>query len=224
MKSIIYSSILLSSVAHCSTSIISISNLSDGDEFPILVNGIGIQEGQGSIAIGTFTDSSIFSNITSSNDILSNFFQFNTETSFNPTTSTQIGGFGLDEGFFAIDVEGDMLTTGDAFVGNTAFFVFGDANTLSTSTAFAVVQTGTTFMADSGTTPGSLFGVVASEESTLLFGEFVDYTPSATNSSVLGDLANSQGINLIAPVPIPEPSSSVLIGLGSLALLSRRKR
>jgi len=222
MKSIIYSSILLSSAAHCfATSNLSISNLVSGNEFPILINGIGIQEGQGSIAIGTFTDTSIFSNITSSNDILSNFLQFNTEVSFNPTTNDPFGGIGIDEGFFSQDVTGEMLVDGGDFVGNTAFFVFGDASTLSGSNAFAVVETNDVFVED-------VLGVAEPQintvGSTLVFGEFVDYTPSAGNAGVLGTAINNQGINLIAPVPIPEPSSSVLIGLGSLALLSRRKR
>jgi len=224
MKSIIYTTLLISSIAHGSTIVISniTGDPTDGDPLAILSNNVPLVQGEGSIAVGLFDSTA---SLVTRNDILSAFTQFGTTGAFNPE-DLSFGSF--DGGFFSLDITGPTIDTNSPFLNQIATFVIGDSSTLESSSSFAIFTSEDTFQPPPTDFLGSTtIAIDSNDTSRLILGEIVTFTPSPANTAALIDIGISpvptQGINLEL-VPIPEPSSSVLIGLGSLALLSRRKR
>jgi len=118
-------------------------------------------------------------------------------------------------GTFSVQSAGGILLNApnNDWSGSPIYLVLGNGSSLSDSTEAAVLKVGTF-----GNSEPTLSTTIINEDSDVLFGVF-----NATfNPSGLPPAANNPALRL-GPL-VPEPSSSLLIGLAGLTLLVRRKR
>lgn len=193
---------------------VTISNLGDpvtADNAIIDNSGNFIALTQGSIGVGYFSSFVVgdFSSATRS-ALLSDFQQFDSSKPF-------ANGDGA-VGFFNATYDASIPFEGTSpFEGQTLFTVIGNESSLGSSTEFGVFRhDGQLFAEEDGAGNGGVSGSVRSGEGTLLLG-----SDAGIKSHPLGATV---GTFQLAPVTIPEPSSTALLGLGSVALLLRRRR
>ncbi len=117
-------------------------------------------------------------------------------------------------GTFSVQSAGGVLLNApNDFSGSPIYLVLGNGSSLSDSTEAAVLKVGTF-----GNSEPTLSTTIINENTDVLFGAFnATYNPSG-----LPPAANNPALRL-GPL-VPEPSSSLLIGLAGLTLLVRRKR
>lgn len=183
-------------------------------ERPVVDNsGNPIALGSGSVAVGYFGSFSD-AQITGAGDftaLLADFQQFG-----DATASGFQNGFNAP-GFFSLAADSPLPQGGGSdFTGKNVYTVIGNASTLAASTHLAVWKGTAVIGEENGAGLGSVNSNVTPGSGSLLFGgDFgsinVGVGPTFTN-----------GIQLSAP--IPEPSSMLLLGLGGLGFLARRKR
>lgn len=171
----------------------------------ILDNGSQIAIGSGSVAVGYFDLSDI--NSASDSEIVSSFVSFGTSSRFT-------NGLAID-GFFDFNRQAtvDSAGTNNAFINKTIGILIGNAVDFTSSTRFAAVEFDGIFFADDNTPNSGASGSINDGNSTIHVG---------TDSGAFDTGAfTSDSITLVT---VPEPSSTALLGLGSLALLLRRRR
>ena len=117
-------------------------------------------------------------------------------------------------GTFSVQSAGGvLLNTPNDFSGSPIYLVLGNGSSLSDSTEAAVLKVGTF-----GNSEPTLSTTIINENTEVLLGSF----DATFNPSGLPPAANNPALR--TAVLIPEPSSSLLIGLAGLTLLVRRKR
>ena len=202
----------LTTLSASAVTTISVSNLDTTDTSDSAIfdsEGNVIQIGEGSIQVGyfdTFTTSEDFSGSTSSS-LLDDF------VAFGSTTSAFDNSFNVD-GFFSADFI-DTINTGDVIIGQTLFTVIGNNNTLSNSTDFLVFRHDGTEFAEEVAGIGAASGVVRVGSGTLLLG-------TNTGDTIVNGFAVGSFTQIA--LPVPEPSSTLLIGLAGIGMTLRRRR
>ncbi len=172
--------------------------------------GTPIAPGNGSVAVGYFgslTDAQIATADPAA--LLADFVQFGSAGTFG------VAAAGPTPGLFSLETDASIpFPAGNAFTGQNIYTVVGENTVLNSSNFLAVWKSNTQFGVENDLGLGSANSNVFGAEGSLLSGN----TFGAVN---LGPLTTTGGIQLGA---VPEPSSSLLFGLGGLALLLRRKR
>jgi len=209
---IAYIFLALSSANLCAVTTVNVSNLDEvsTDDRAIVDNsGSVIALSTGSIQVGyfdTFVSLGDFGTA-NRNELLADFQEFST------TTENFANTFNAP-GFFSVQFD-ETINDLDPIVGKTMHTIVGNGLTLATSTDFVVFRHDGELFAEEVAGVGGNSGLVRPTDGTLMLGaENGDIT-------VLGTLVGSYRMAL---VPIPEPSSAALLGLGGLALLMRRRR
>lgn len=192
---------------------VGVSNLQTGDtsDRAIIDNGNNfIALGAGSLAVGYFDTFTVGADFTGANrnELLTDFQQFSTTTQSFQNASNAVGFF---------DVEfSDTVGAGSPFIGETLYTVIGNAATLGASTEFLVFEhTGKEFEEEQGGI-GALGGVVRPDGGALMLG--------SDAGTMVHPLSPGVGTYQFAVVPVPEPSSTALLGLGAFAFVLRRRR
>lgn len=159
------------------------------------------------------------------NAIAANNFALLT-SSFTPFVGTDdflTGMVGLNggatAGAYAINADPFTVTP---YLGQNLYTFIGDGSDLATSVAFALFKHTETLVADPGGTsvPNSYFYDLSETNGTLLVGTRDTFSGFTDTNFGVTD-ADVSTVKLFSP--IPEPSALLLCGIGSLALL-RRKR
>jgi hypothetical protein len=179
-------------------------------ESNIVLDNTGTQVAGGYIAIGVFNNSNgEIGAIGSGADLDAAFYQFGSATTF--------GGFA---GSFSDTAMGDPDALYDGFspyTGKNLYIVIGDQASLTASNQFLVWDSGVVF--DNGTPTGGPDTVTLDADSgTLAVGRKDLHT---FDLGVVGGSAAEVAFTLQT---IPEPSSTVLLGLGGLSFFLRRRR
>ena len=193
-------------------------NIGDPEELPIITDNTGTLLGldSGSVGVGIFSLSDTDIGNANRNTLLSDFRQLGGADS-ELSLSNSFDANGL----FDLNFQEDSASTSDLTDSPENIYVFiGDALTLETSTLFAIVRADALFAADEGGLEGQSTAQVFSDTSTVLVGSLQG---AVTVPSESGNLPFSSSLQLEF-VPVPEPSSSALLGLGGLALILRRRR
>ena len=117
-------------------------------------------------------------------------------------------------GTYSVQSQGNVLldAAGSPFANQSIYLVLGDGADLASSSNAAVLKVGTF-----GAAEPTLATIIVTDGAEVLLG---DYTTHTLNPGPVPNRNNPA----LALVGIPEPSSSLLIGLAGLTLLIRRKR
>lgn len=188
-------------------------------DLPVADNtGALIANGSGSIAVGNYAPGAAFATATNVADFLTGFRQFGSVVTFNNAVGSPAGFFNGS----MVSFQEDSANTTDLTDTNLPIFVvIGNESTLMDSTQFAVWESSAVFMPDAAGQEGQSSAVVGIGSGDLRFGTLVtDVVAQAGGNS----LTFENGIQLATLVPVPEPSSSLLIGLAGLMLAGRRRR
>ena len=185
-------------------------------ETNVVLDNAGALIGSGFIALGVFDISnSEISGLTSTQDLSDAFFNFSSDGSF--------GSFFPDggAGAFQLTVTGDTDSLFDGvntFSGNNAYLVIGNGETFASSTEFLVWDSGVAFdSVEPNTSPESLLLDV--DTGTTVIGSNSTFT---FDLSGFGGSATEAAFSTAALVP--EPSSTLLIGLAGIGMTLRRRR
>lgn len=179
-------------------------------------SGVAIPQGTGYVAVGSFSS---FTNAqiaavggadqTALNNLANDFNQFGAS-----------GTASLADGFFSNNAQ--FPTAGDTtFVGRNVYLIFGDGDSIVTSSSLFVADSQLVFLEDNPNSPN--------------VDVFLDaILDGGNNAPVLGSTLSNGGTNpsngalvdagLAARVGIPEPSAALLTLFGALGLLVRRRR
>ena len=200
------SATLLTSVASAFT--VSTSNVegsaSSSEVLPVTDESTSlIPTGSGIVAAGffsTLTDSQI------------NATNIGLDFQIHGSASFAASSFGNPDGVFNLSGLGGTISDGSPFIGETVYIVIGNGPDLSSSSQFAVWNSGNMF-AKTEDIPTTSVGVTPSNQSQLVFGSIGG---SATTGGTEFD-------NSLVLSSIPEPSVTILGLLGMLGLLRRRR-
>lgn len=166
----------------------------------------------GIVTIGWFTSGSPNTNISNISSTISDF---------NIAASIAPGSYSIDlddsvPGYYQSDiVSGTDVLSGDARIGTGVYLFAGNGTTLANSTAIALLQVGT-YIADNPPAINQYTAdaaIAISTPSAIVFGD----TTSGINSTI------ATGHNAFRLQAIPEPSTTLLIVFGSMAMLRRRR-
>ena len=160
----------------------------------------------GYAAIGTVTEAAL-ATLSSGSDLAAAFDIFGSSASIGSTS-----GLIALNGVYNVQVSGDFNT--DARAGAPIYLVLGNAADLASSTEAAILQVGN-FPASEP----AVSVINVDDSASLIWG---DYTRTASPGTSFGQPIAPRPA--LALQPVPEPSSSLLIGLAGLTLLIRRKR
>ena len=214
-KTIIAAALFMAGASMLPATIVSVFNIQSGDtttDTPIVDSGGNlIPLGGGVVAVGRALGGTV-----DVADLASTFDQFGSASNING------GGFGID-GFVSDAAPtfqvATATATADGFIGETVFVVIGNAADLASSTEFAVFQAAGTFLPDNLGLEQNTNVSLQVGGATQIFGDIA--SDVLVPGTPLGDLTFSSGIQLAG---IPEPSSALLLGLGGLGFLIRRRR
>ena len=175
-----------------------------------LISGTG-----GTAAIGFFSTDAAVTSATSAANLLDGDWNAFGSSEANFTTPTSPTNF---EGLF--ETQGTETSNLGTFTGKNIYLVLGKGASLATSTEFLVYKF------------AALFGSSGDEPINVSLTLDAD-TISAPNLLV-GSIGGDQKVSPFDPIaqatfrmqalPVPEPSSTVLLGLGGVALFLRRRR
>ena len=212
MKSLIF---LLATIgiANASTTI-SVSNLDTADTFDRAIvdnSGSIIAVGGGVVSVGFFETLSTVGDFGSATrtTLLDDFEQFGSSTSTGFQNSFNA------EGFFSASFTDTIADVDSVFVDETLFTLIGNGDTLASSSEFLVFRHDGEILQPEVAGIGGNSGLVRPGDGTLLLGQ---------DNGVIDVLGMQVGSFSTAIVSVPEPSSSVLLGLGGLAFVLRRRR
>jgi hypothetical protein len=209
-KELIYSAITLTSVAHLQGAIV---------HFPANASGLTLEGGGLSVTAASGTGNSDIVSISTIADF--------TTTSYTPAASST----GINAWSMVNNNQSDThtFTVDDASTMNiTHVHIWGLLRTLDFNEMFTVSSssTGTSSTTSSVTGPGVIGSSNADQ------GQFtIKFDSPVTSFEITENLVSAKGANadtfLIQVsgdfTPVPEPSSTALLGLGSLALMLRRR-
>ncbi len=209
---------LVSGIANAVTTV-TVSNLDNVDtsDRAIVDNGGNvIALNAGVVAVGYFDSLVSPAQFSSTNRaaLLTDFQQFGVSD-----TSGFQNPFNVD-GFFSASFNGSIPKPSNggvpsSFIGKTLCTVIGNASTLETSTDFIVFRhDGEEFEAETAGVGGNS-GLVKPTDGTLLLG---------TDNGTITVSSSDVGSYRMAAIPVPEPSSMALLGLGGVVLLLRRRK
>ena len=215
-KYIILPILILIGNVHATTLSTNVSNFEGvGDELTsVVLDNVGAQISSGFIALGTFNvGNSVISSLTSSQSLSDAFF--------NISSTDAAGNFGSFGGTFQFTVDGDTDTVFDgaqSFSGLNAYIVIGNAANLVDSTQFLVWDSGVSF--DSA--------LPLAGPTSLLLDTAVGTTVIGSETAFTFDLSGVGGSATEAAFStaalVPEPSSTLLIGLAGIGMTLRRRR
>jgi hypothetical protein len=161
-----------------------------------------------SVYMGTFTSAP--DSMTSLTDAINNFVRFDGDTQF---TADADGYFGPNTQF--------QQDPGDSFVGDRIYLLmvdvdnFGDLNSAS---QYAIIgDTSWTFTASPSPSASIDLDLRSFDESGIIVG-------SKDQITISGGIFDGTFDTVQMVTAVPEPSSTALLGLGSVALLLRRRR
>ena len=204
--------IALTTLTASAVTTVTVSNLQSAgaDDSAILDNaGNIILNGSGSVQVGyfdTFMTQSDFSSSTI-NSLLGDFI------SFSGASTNFSNSFGVD-GFFTSEFT-DTITPGDDIIGETLFTLVGNNSTITGSTEFLVFRHDGVLFEEEVAGVGVASGLVQSGQGTLLLG--AEGAPVTVAGTQVGSFT-------LTALPVPEPSSTLLIGLAGIGMTLRRRR
>ena len=137
------------------------------------------------------------------------------------TTSAQLGGSETSPGYVdaAAVTTISPITVGNALIGRTLYMFVGNSTTLNASTAFALQAVGV--IADDVPNANDYFARPNSGVSAVI-GQF-NTNAYTGNPFPVGLGGSSRSFDTFQLQAIPEPSSLLLVSIGVLALLRRRR-
>ena len=175
-----------------------------------VVDNAGNAVDGGYAAIGNFDASVLDTALTSS--ALDGAFQLFDGAEGAINNAPFLGSFTVQSG------GGVPLNAANDFSGNPIYLVLGNGPDLISSTQAAVVQLGS-FPASEPTLDTQ---IVSTTNGTVLLGSFENWT---LNPSTVPNRNNAAlSLQCLTLLCVPEPSSSLLMGLAGLSLLIRRRR
>ena len=172
-----------------------------------VVDNAGAAVDGGYAAIGSISDEGALASLSSGADLAGLFTLFDgAEGAINSAPFL---------GTYSVQSQGNVLLNDgvNAFSGNPIYLVLGNGSDLGSSTQAAVVRLGNF----PGSEPTLSTSIVTDTNGDVLLGDFGSFTLNP------GPVPNRNNAAL-ALVGVPEPSSSLLIGLAGLSLLIRRRR
>ncbi len=175
-----------------------------------LLSGIG-----GSAAIGFFSSDAAVTSATSAADLLDgdwNAFGSSEANFVTPSIPTNFNGL--------FEAQGSEVANLANFTGENIYVVLGKGASLATSTEFIVYKFNTLF-GDAADEPINV-GLTLDADTISLPNLLVGSIGSAQTVSSLDSVA--QVTFRMEALPVPEPSSTALLGLGCLGLIIRRRR
>lgn len=185
---------------------------------PVVDNtGTLIGAGTGSVGVGyfgTLSDAQIATSDYAT--LIADFVQFGTTDTFGTASAPGVDGiftFSTDE---AIP---NNAGAGNNFTGQNIYTLMGEAGTLGGSSLLAVWKSDTLFGLEDLAGNGSAASNIAVGSGAPIIGNI---TAGSNLGPSAGGLVTTNSLQLV--VAIPEPSSALLLGLGGLGLLIRRKR
>ncbi len=174
-------------------------------------NGERLTSSTGVVALGHFgnlDDSQITAlGATSISNLLTSFSQVGGDVAFSATS-----------GYFSSTVTADFTGVDASAVGKGAFLVIGNNTSLSASTELLVYRFKDDFAGQPTFGPSSVN--LVNGKGTLLIGGFGNHNLDNDNNTATPDVP---AFNLVS-IPVPEPSSAALLGLGGVALLLHRRK
>jgi hypothetical protein len=110
-----------------------------------------------------------------------------------------------------------LINNGDPIIGNNVFWVAGNGSSLADSDSVIVFKSNEVFAAETPPT-GTTFAFNPGDNGSYLLGSETGtvFIPEAS--------ASVNAIQMASVTAVPEPSSTARLGLGSVALLLRRRR
>ena len=182
---------------------------------PLAVPAVGTFTGfqspgnPGILGLGIFTISDAqITGATNLSSLVSAFSQFGASGTFGAAGPTG------NKGLFSLATSGTVTAT--SFDTKSIYVFVGNGTTFANSTELLILKTiGTSFTAAQDGSPTPLDITITTANMTLLFGRNLADVKTTT-----ADATTNAGWGTAA---IPEPSSLILVMLGSLALLRRRR-
>jgi hypothetical protein len=168
-----------------------------------VVDNTGAAVEGGVAAIGSISDVGALATLGSGADLASLFTEFD-------GASGSVGSVGVFNGVYNFSNDGSSIV-GSPFAGAPIYLVLGNGGDLASSTQAAVLEIGSF-----PTSEPAVSTIFVNNTSTVLLGDFDSFT--------LQPATVPRQNPALALVGIPEPSSSLLIGLAGLSLLIRRRR
>ena len=169
-----------------------------------VVDNTGAAVEGGVAAIGSISDVTQLATLGSGADLAGLFTEFD-------GASGSVGSVGVFNGVYNFSNNGASIV-GSGFEGAPIYLVLGNGSDIASSTQAAVLEIGS--FPTSEPAVSTIF--VNNSSSTALLGDFDTFT--------LQPATVPRQNPALALVGIPEPSSSLLIGLAGLSLLIRRRR
>ena len=171
-----------------------------------IVDNVGNAIDGGYAAIGLISSEAALSTLSSGADLAGLFTPF--DGAVGAINAVPFAGT------YGVQSQGNVLLSaaGSPFANQAIYLVLGDGADLASSSNAAVLKVGTF-----GAAEPTLATIIVDNTADVILG---DYTTFTLNPGPVPNRNNPA----LALVGIPEPSSSLLIGLAGLALLIRRKR
>ncbi|MBT8037514.1 MAG: PEP-CTERM sorting domain-containing protein [Verrucomicrobiae bacterium] len=186
------------------------TNLVTDNTGALLTSGAGANVG--TVAIGHFgglSDAGITSLATTSvSNLVTSFSQVGSLVNFSATP----------DGFFVGSATADLTGGDSSAVGKGVFIVIGNSSSLAAATQMLVFRYEDDFVDTPFEGPGT--ASLINGTGTLLIGEYNNFGFDNDSNPSTPD---APAFNLVV-IPIPEPSSTALLGLGGLAFFLRRRR
>lgn len=140
------------------------------------------------------------------------------DTAFQQFTGeTGVFGFSGFDGFADFATSGERIGAGSPFLGETLYFVFGNGNSLLSSTQLAVFKSEFLFPNDSAAAVDADLSVELGGQNASP-GSFIMGTTGGTV-----EILSSQIQSVVLNEVVPEPSTLLLTAVGALALLRRQR-
>jgi len=172
--------------------------------------GGGTSGGPGVVAFGIFSTED-FSSFTSANDFVAAF------TVYGPTNTFAAAGTTGNRSVFSL-AGTNIPITSTSFAGKNQYLFAGNGTTFANSTEFLVVKSTFLFNASDDSVATPIIQTVRPSNSSVLFGSVVTNVQTANT-----DTSTTEGWQMSAITPVPEPSAALLGAVGALGLLRRRR-